>query len=58
MPQLETKILQMTRLTGKGIHIAKAGNHSDKNMLTNPELMRRVQMQDTGDTFTIKRPAI
>ena len=41
MSQLETKILQMTRLTGKGIHIVKVGNHPYTNMLPKSEIMRR-----------------
>ena len=41
-PQLETKISQMTRLTGKGIHILRVGNHPHTNMLPKPEIMRRV----------------
>ena len=47
-PKLETKILQMTRLTNKGIHIVKVGNHPHTNMLPKPEIVRRVQMQDTS----------
>ena len=56
-PQLETKILQMTRPTSKVIHTVKVGNHLQTNMLPKPEITRRrVQMQETGDSFTIKRP--
>ena len=33
-PQLETKILQMTRLTSKGIHIVKVGNYPHTNMIS------------------------
>ena len=40
-PQLETKILQMTRSTRKGIHIVKAGNHPHTNMPPKSEIMRR-----------------
>ena len=47
----------MTRLTSEGIDIVKVGNHPHKNMLPKPENVRRVQMQDTGDAFAIKRPA-
>ena len=36
----ETKILQMARLTSKGIHIVKVGNHPHK-YATNPETVRR-----------------
>ena len=32
-PPLETKKLQMTRLTSKGTHIVKVGNHPHTNML-------------------------
>ena len=47
----------MTELTSKGIHIVKVGNHPHTSMLPNPEIMRGVQMQDTGDGFAITRPA-
>ena len=40
-PHLETKTLQMTKLTSKGIHIAKVGNHQHTNMLTKSEIVRR-----------------
>ena len=36
-PQLEIKISQMTRLTDKGIPIARVGNHSQTNMLQKPK---------------------
>ena len=54
--QLETKILQMTRHTTKHIHIGKVGNHPHTNMLPKPEIVRRVQMQDTIDAPAIKKP--
>ena len=41
----------MTRLNSKGIHIVKVGNHPNTNMLPKQEIMRRVQMRDTGDAF-------
>ena len=56
-PQLETKILQMTSVTSKAIHMVKLGNHHTQICYQKPEILRRVQMQDTGDAFTIKRPA-
>ena len=31
----------MTRLTNKGIHIIKVGNHLHTNMLPKPEIMRK-----------------
>ena len=40
-PQLETKILQMTRFTSKGIHTIKVGNHPGTNMPPKPEIVRR-----------------
>ena len=42
-PRLETKILQMTRLTSKGIHThtVKEGNHSHTNMLSKSEIVRK-----------------
>ena len=52
--QLETKTLRTTRLTGRGIHtVVKAENHPYTNMLLKPEIMRRVQMQDTRVAFVI-----
>ena len=40
-PQLETKTLQMTRITSKGIDTVNVGNHPLFNMLPNPEIGRR-----------------
>ena len=40
-PPLETKKLQMTRLTSKGTHIVKVGNHPHTNMILKPEIMKR-----------------
>ena len=45
----------MTRLTGKDILRVKVGNHPHANMLPKLEIVRRVQMQDTGDALAIKR---
>ena len=56
--QLGKKNYKWTKLTSKGIHTVKVGNHLHTNMLPKPEITRRrVQMQETGDSFTIKRPA-
>ena len=46
----------MTRLNSKGIHTVKVGNNPHTNMLPKSEIVRRVQMQGTGDTLSIKRP--
>ena len=46
----------MTKLTSKGKHIVKVGNHTHTIMLPKPEIMRRIQMQGSGDVFAIKRP--
>ena len=57
-PQGETRKSQMTKLTGKGTHIAKVGNHPHTNRPpTRKHEERRVQMQDAGDALAIKRPA-
>ena len=40
-PQLETEILQMTRLTSKGIQRLKVGSHPHTNMLPKAEIVRR-----------------
>ena len=41
MPQLETRKLCMGKLTSKGKHIVKAGNHPHTNMISKPAIMRR-----------------
>ena len=40
-------------------HTSTVGNHPHANMLSKPETSekRRVQMQDTGDAFSTKRPS-
>ena len=43
-------------MTSKGILIVKVGNQPHTNVLPEPEIMRRVQMQDTRDALAIKRP--
>ena len=50
--------LQTGKLTNKDKHKIKTGNHSHTNMISKPATMRRVQMQDIGNTFEIKRPAM
>ena len=50
----------MRNLTGKGKYIVKAENHPHTN-ISKPVIMRgggRVQMENTGNKFTIKRPTI
>ena len=55
-PQLETKILQMTKLTSEGIHIVKVRNHPHTNMLPKSEIMKRGGCEcRTGDARAIKR---
>ena len=56
-PQLEIRKLQMGKLTGKGKHIVKVGNHQHTNVISKPPIIRGVQMQVNGDAFEIKRPA-
>ena len=46
----------MEKLTGKGKHKAMVGNHPHTNMISKPAIMRRVEMQDTGNVLEIKRP--
>ena len=48
----------MEKLTSKGKHTVKVGNHPHTNMISKPTIMRRVQMQDIGNAFEMKRPAI
>ena len=47
----------MKKLTRKGKHTVKLGNHPHTNMISKPAIVRRVQMQDIGNTFEIKSPA-
>ena len=56
-PQLETKKLQMGKLTGKGKEKVKVGNHPHTNMISKPAIIRSVQMQDIENALEIKRPA-
>ena len=46
----------MEKLTSKGKHTVKVGNHFLTSIISKPAIMRRVQMQDFGNTFEIKRP--
>ena len=46
----------MTKLISKGINTVKIENNPCTNILPKSEIMRRVQMQETGDALTIKRP--
>ena len=45
----------MEKLTGKGKHKEKVGKQPDTNMISKRAIMRRVQTQDTGDAFEVKR---
>ena len=56
-PQLETRKSQMGKLTGKGKHTVKVCYHPHTNMMSKPAIVRRVQMQEMGNAFEIKRPA-
>ena len=40
-PQLEAKKLQMGKLTSKGNHTVKAGNHPHTSMTSKPAIVRR-----------------
>ena len=46
----------MRKLTGKGKHTVKVGNHPHTN-ISKRATMRRVQMQEIGIAFEIKRSA-
>ena len=48
----------MVRLTSKGKHIVKVGNHLHTVMIPKPAIMEEEQMQDIGNTFEIKTPEI
>ena len=53
---IEMRKLQMGKLTSKGKHTIKAGNHPLTN-ISKPAIVRRVQMQNMGYAFEIKKPA-
>ena len=44
------------KFTSKGKQSAKVGNHPHTN-ISKPATVRRVQMQDIGNAFEMKRPA-
>ena len=50
----------MEKLTVKGKHTVKVGNHLHTNMISKPGTVRRGEhqcpMQDIGNAFEIKRP--
>ena len=47
----------MEKLTGKGKHTVKVWNDPHTNNITKSAIVRRVQMQDIGNAFEIKRLA-
>ena len=47
----------MEKLTGKGKQTVNVGHHSQINVISKPAICRKVQMQDIGNAFEIKRPA-
>ena len=56
---LETKILQVIRLTNKGIHRVKAGNHPHTNMSPKSETVREgYKCRILEMYFVIKRPTV
>lgn len=48
----------MGKITGKGRHTVKAGNHPHINMLSKAAAMKRVQRQEMGIAFEIKRTTL
>ena len=59
-PRLETRKLQMRKLTSKGKHTVKSrksSTHKSDIKPSNHE-KRRVRMQDIRNAFEIKRPAL
>ena len=48
----------MEKLTYKDKHKGNVGNHLHTNMIPKPAIVRRAQMQDIGNAFEIKGPAI
>ena len=47
----------MEKLTGKGKHTVNVGYPPQINVISKPAILRKVQMQDIGNAFEIKRPA-
>ena len=49
----------MGKLTKKGKHKVKVGNHSDTNMIPKPATVRREEYkcQEMGNAFEVKRSA-
>ena len=52
---LETRKLWMEKLPSKQAY--STGRKSSAHKYIQPEIMRRVQMQDIGNTFEFNRPA-
>ena len=48
----------MEKLTYKDKHKGNVGNHLHTNMIPKTAIVRRAQMQYTGNAFEIKGPAI
>ena len=48
----------MGKLTAKSEKTVKVGNHPHTNMISKSTTVRRVQMQNIGNAFKMKRPAI
>ena len=44
----------MGKLTGKGKHRVKVGNHPHTNMISKPPTVRKVPMQDISNAFEIE----
>ena len=51
MPQLETRTIQIRKVTGKGKHKTKVGNYPHINLIAKPGIVKRVQMQDTENVL-------
>ena len=46
---LETRKLLMEKLSGKGKHAIKSGNHPYTNKTSKPAIVKRAQMQNIGN---------
>lgn len=57
MPQLETRTIQIRKITGKGKHKTKVGNDPHINLISKPGIVKRVQMQDIENLLEMNRPA-
>jgi len=57
MPQLETRTIEIRKMTGKGKHKTKVGNHPHINLIPKPGTVKTVQMQHIENVLEMNRSA-